>query len=663
MTIRGTLLLALLVVMGCAAHDRTLQHTGGPRIEDEAVINAPEVPPPDINPATHFAAGQLFEHQGSIEKAVIQYREAIHRDASYAPAHHRLGVLLSQMGQHPQAAHALQTAVELEPDNAIYHNDLGFEYALQQRWDKSRQQLSSALTLKPDFARARINLGMVLGRSGAFSASLQEFRMVLPDPDAYFNLGLLFRAQHRYHDAAAMFLHVLELNPSFNAAATQLAEIEPRLEMETSIEPRFDTELLAALERPEGASLVSEVPEPIIPEDEIIEPITTEDDTAQRLIPEDAILEPATTEDDITELTPTEDIAQANPTDANMSIETDDAFADDAAGAVATATPTNERPEPGEADDRTDKSNDHEAEAVDREAKTDDRHVASHAQTPPEAPAAGVFQRIDAAYPFMAIQTPPPAHPTSLAMVADPLPPVAAEPAPSTGSELITPAEAEWMTDELDCWASIELDAREARREAAISSPMIDAPAAIETPETEATASRPQRPQLAMVATEPQSASPTAETAITEKATVEATIDWEREMRMLEAFTSAQVMSATAHNSAANTNSPLDETIEPVATVTLTAASANAIRERMQEWYCTARLALEAGWDQMAAATVEPLNPVDARLISEEPSVRVRQGQSTAGASERFMFVGHPIRHAYTVKAEPETKPQTADRE
>ena len=91
--IAGTLLAA-----GCAKSDYSRMGPGRPGVNpknDPAYINAEEETPPKILPDTHYAAGMLFERQGQIDKAILQYRKAVAVNHNFANAYHRLGLTLS----------------------------------------------------------------------------------------------------------------------------------------------------------------------------------------------------------------------------------------------------------------------------------------------------------------------------------------------------------------------------------------------------------------------------------------------------------------------------------------------------------------------------------------------------------------------------------------
>ena len=202
---------------------------------------------PKILPETHFAAGRLFEAQGDFAKAISQYRKATVVQHAYFEAFERLGVLLSISGQREAAMTALTRAVELKPNDAIARNNLGFEFMLQRKLADAEAQFRGAIELKHDFARAYINLALVNGKQQRFDEALANFRIVLPDVDAFYNIGLLYRAQRQFENAAVAFRQAIAINPEFTAAHRQLEKLRPHL---SSIRPSPDQ--VARQDTPEG---------------------------------------------------------------------------------------------------------------------------------------------------------------------------------------------------------------------------------------------------------------------------------------------------------------------------------------------------------------------------------------------------------------------------
>lgn len=231
-----TLTTAALIVAGCASSDYLVpkgQRSSWKPVQDAKVADAKDIPAPKILPETHLAAGFLFEGQGNYEKAIMQYRKAIAVSHEYVEAYHRLGLVLSKVGRHAEAVEAFRRAVELKPAYVMYHNNLGFELMLLNRWAEAESELRTTIELSPKFERARINLGVVMARQGRFDEALETFLQVLPDSDAYYNLGLMYRGQKQYEEAATAFERVLQLDPQFTAASSQLEQIAPFIETRT----------------------------------------------------------------------------------------------------------------------------------------------------------------------------------------------------------------------------------------------------------------------------------------------------------------------------------------------------------------------------------------------------------------------------------------------
>ncbi len=286
-------IVATLCAAGCAKSDfqvaRQSRTTLRPTTADGRMANAPEEKPPKILPETHFAAGMLFERQGQFDPAIAQYRKAVALNHNYAAAYHRLALLLSATGQHLEAAETLQRAVAQRPENAVLRNDLGFEWMLAQQWDDAERELRKAIELQPDLATPHINLGMVLAKSGRFDESLSAFQAVLPEADAYYNLGLMFRGQQMYPEAADAFREVLTLNPQFTAAKTQLDQITQRTE------PKTPPQAAAEAPQPEPITLTFPKAEPQAPAAAVETPRPTD------LL---ALLEDVTASDDARSTTP-----------------------------------------------------------------------------------------------------------------------------------------------------------------------------------------------------------------------------------------------------------------------------------------------------------------------------------------------------------------------
>ncbi len=221
----------LVTIAGCAQSQHQVLESGQAkwaRTSRGSNKNVPAYNPPKILPQTHFAAARLLEKQGLVDDAIVQYQKVIALNHSFIAAYHRLGTLLSATGRHEEATKALRKAVELAPNHAILRNDLGAELMFRERWAGAEHEFYKATQLMPGFARAHVNRGIALTRLGRFEDAKRSFKAVLPEPDALYNLGLMYRGQKRFADATKTFREVLELDPDFMAARKQLDQVADR---------------------------------------------------------------------------------------------------------------------------------------------------------------------------------------------------------------------------------------------------------------------------------------------------------------------------------------------------------------------------------------------------------------------------------------------------
>ena len=189
------------------------------------IFQEKDVPEPEVQPFTHFAAGQLLEGKKQIHQAIMQYRKALDLNPKFLGAHNRLAICLDKIGQHTEAESAFRRAIKVDPKLAYLRNNLAFSLMAQKRWGDSERELHKALKLKPDYQRARVNLGIVMSRLARRDEAFQQFQMVLGDARAHYNMGLLDKAGGRYAQAAESFRNAIALEPNLTAAKIQLQKL------------------------------------------------------------------------------------------------------------------------------------------------------------------------------------------------------------------------------------------------------------------------------------------------------------------------------------------------------------------------------------------------------------------------------------------------------
>jgi len=223
--------LTVLVVTGCSETKPFASQfeSNWKDADPKALSEAEPEPSAKIMPKTHFAAGKMFEAQGALGRAIVQYQKTLEMDPEHLGALNRLGMVYARIGKPAEAEATLKRAVRLAPRSAQVRNNLGFSYLLAERWSDAEAEFQNALSIMPEFERARINLGIAYCRQQHFDEAILAFRQVIPEADTFYNLGLMLRSEERYQDAGRAFKRAIQMNPSFLAAKQQLAQIGPRL--------------------------------------------------------------------------------------------------------------------------------------------------------------------------------------------------------------------------------------------------------------------------------------------------------------------------------------------------------------------------------------------------------------------------------------------------
>jgi len=211
----------------------------------------PGDPTPKLTATTYFAHAHLLERQGQYDRAIAQYNQALELQPNFVSARNRLGITLNKVGRHAEATQQFLLATGARPDVPYLFNNLGFSLYLEGRYADARLALERAIELDPKFARARMNHALVLARMGHFERAFDEMLTVGHPADTHFNLGILLSEAGRYAEAANHLRKALELQPDFEAASGQLAEVarlaaareaqrSAEVEFEAQREPRYE---------------------------------------------------------------------------------------------------------------------------------------------------------------------------------------------------------------------------------------------------------------------------------------------------------------------------------------------------------------------------------------------------------------------------------------
>jgi Flp pilus assembly protein TadD len=184
----------------------------------------------------HIDFGRVFEAQGNLDGAVLEYQDALtvvenkrhgpFRPSDEALAHRRMGGALDRLGRFAQAEMHYKKALKLSSKDPKIWNDAGYSYYLQGRWAEAEQTLKTAAKLAPDDERIRVNLGLALAAAGKTSEALPLLSKTGGDAVGHANLGYLLAATGQLDLARLHYEQAKALRPDLELPPRALARID-----------------------------------------------------------------------------------------------------------------------------------------------------------------------------------------------------------------------------------------------------------------------------------------------------------------------------------------------------------------------------------------------------------------------------------------------------
>ncbi len=214
-------LLILAATAGCRSR--------GPERENRSILGhrRGESVRPEQAADVQFALGRAAEKRGDLDTAQAAYTAATLRDPTRADALHRLAVVHDRKGEPLAAGPLYQRALKAGPGNPDLFCDRGYSLYLQGRYPEAERDLRQALAVEPKHARARVNLGLVLGRTGRDDEALASFiGGGCSAAEAQANLAFALALDRKFDAARDRYQLALAADGSSEAARSGLAQVE-----------------------------------------------------------------------------------------------------------------------------------------------------------------------------------------------------------------------------------------------------------------------------------------------------------------------------------------------------------------------------------------------------------------------------------------------------
>ncbi|AEI46853.1 tetratricopeptide repeat protein [Runella slithyformis] len=171
---------------------------------------------PNLRAQTFYYKGLLTE-SANRDEALLNYRQAITADSTFAPAYNDAGRLLFLKQSFREAQEIFEKGLQLAPKWSYLHLNYGMVLVAQKKWTEAETAYKEAIELQPDNAIAFKNYGNLLAGQNKGSDAETAYKKAIElnpnDPETYNNYGMLLNAQKRYSEAETEYKKAIELQP------------------------------------------------------------------------------------------------------------------------------------------------------------------------------------------------------------------------------------------------------------------------------------------------------------------------------------------------------------------------------------------------------------------------------------------------------------------
>jgi len=161
--------------------------------------------------------GQILDHDGQSEEAMVIYDKALSRDPDDQEVLYSQALLAERMRRYELAEKNLLHILEQDPDNVSALNALGYALADRStRYQEALGYLQKAVELRPHSAAILDSMGWVLYRLGRLDESLDYLRQALEithDQEVAAHLGEVLWMRGEHDEARTVWDQALERAP------------------------------------------------------------------------------------------------------------------------------------------------------------------------------------------------------------------------------------------------------------------------------------------------------------------------------------------------------------------------------------------------------------------------------------------------------------------
>jgi tetratricopeptide (TPR) repeat protein len=136
------------------------------------------------SPGELVKKGVEVAQTGEYDAAIHNFDEAIHIDASFAPAYENRGIVEMAKGDSDRAIADFDQAIKLDPKNSLAFSNRGLAHKAKGDLARAIADFDQAIKLDPRYARAYYNRGIVYANKGDHRRAVADFQeSIRLDPD------------------------------------------------------------------------------------------------------------------------------------------------------------------------------------------------------------------------------------------------------------------------------------------------------------------------------------------------------------------------------------------------------------------------------------------------------------------------------------------------
>lgn len=224
------------------------------------------------NPRAHYAMGSVYDSKGLLDKAIMEYKEALRYspdtpyiinalglayykkgtagdivnkelveeayrtyekalklDASHRDARYNRAILLHDQGLIDEAIKEYTELLEYKPSDFDVLNSLGYAYFQKGLFKEALVHYRKAMSIDPGAVAPYNNIGMVYAIAGETGEAEKWFRKgqeIEPNSaEAHYNLGLLYQRNGKMTEAIKSYRRAIENRPDYGEAKARLKEL------------------------------------------------------------------------------------------------------------------------------------------------------------------------------------------------------------------------------------------------------------------------------------------------------------------------------------------------------------------------------------------------------------------------------------------------------